>query len=102
QPDLGAVETGPHGHGEAQIVLGALDDIVIEAGLHGLHRDLLSAGCGEHDHGTVRAHLLDRANDVHAIRPFEIEVGDDDIERYIPQRVTKLTVIQRLDRLYVR
>ena len=102
QPDLGTIETGSHRHGETHIVLGTLDDVIVETRLHRLDGNLLCAGRGEHDHRTVRASLLDRANDVHTVRPLQIEVGDDDVERRTDEGIAKLWVVQRLEHLDVR
>src|SRR2546426_9281568 len=44
-------------------VLGPFEDVVVEAGLHGLYGDFFAAGPRDHDHGAVGVTAFDRAQD---------------------------------------
>ena len=77
---VGPLPDGPDRGRQAHEVLGRLDDVIVEADLHRLHRELLAAGRREHDHRRVRIAILDPTQHLQPIRPAKLVVGDDDVE----------------------
>ncbi len=64
---------------QAGIVFGRLKDVIVQAGLHRFHGNLLAAGAGEHDHRAIGPACLDRSQHGQSIRPAQLKIGDDQL-----------------------
>jgi hypothetical protein len=90
---LALLQRRPDRRHQPEVVLGGLDDVIVQPGLHRLDRHLLVAGPGEHDDRPVRVRRLDPVQHPEAVAPVELVIGDDEVERARLQRLRELLVV---------
>lgn len=89
-------------HRERKAPEPGLEDVVVQPGLHGLHRDLLAAGLGDHDQGNLREPVADGADDLQAVHPSEPVVGEHDVEVLSRERALPVGGRANVDDLRIR
>ena len=60
-------------------MLGGFQHVIIQAGLHRFHGDLLAACAGEHNHRAIGPACLDRPEHGQAIRPAQLIIRENEI-----------------------
>ena len=79
-PPRGVVERGANGRDETGEVVGVLQDVVVEARLHGGDRELLAAPAGAQQHGKVGIEGAHSPEDVEGVDPARPVIRDHDVE----------------------
>ena len=83
-------------------MLGRFKDVIIQAGLHRLHRNLFIARPGEHDDGAIRPAAFNGEQHADTIAPVQLVVGHDQVPGTSLEGRRELIGVAHLSKMAIR